>query len=102
MKRKKCTDHHISFIVKFFCDSEIALRAAIGPQKIRNLQKPGNKNPGEHSTNTGVYTAISLLHADLSVQQVCTQIIWLWVYVLLSLLMSEAVTIINPRSFHFH
>lgn len=61
MKREKCTNYHISFMMKFFCDSPIALRAIIGPQKIRNLQKTGNKNWGEHSTNTCVYTAISLL-----------------------------------------
>jgi hypothetical protein len=69
MKREKCTNHNISFMVKFFSDYEITSTDIIGKSrdKFGNIQKPEDKNPEEHPIGTWV-----------CLMQNCVQYIYVW------------------------
>lgn len=60
MKWEKCTNCHISFVVKIILDCYIAFIVSKGTHKIRNIQEPKNKNT-EHSINIYICPSIRLM-----------------------------------------
>jgi hypothetical protein len=60
MKREKCTNCHISFMVKKFFACYIAFIISKGTHKNGNIQEPIGKNP-EHPINVYTCPAIGLM-----------------------------------------
>ena len=95
MEWEKCTNHNISFMVKFFRNFVITCTDIIGNsrEKFIYLQEPEDKNIREHPISTWVFL---MKNKQCSVH-ICLFHVFVTMYVLY-FFMTQSVTLIIPRN----